>query len=89
LVIGVGLGLLAGLHLPPRVGWRELIVGAFIAASGFSVGLFFCSALVPPGQLHSELSMGVLLCLAAAPLAIVFAKVSRAGRFATAVGEER
>jgi NhaA family Na+:H+ antiporter len=88
LVIGVGLGLLAGLHLPRRVGWRELIVGAFITASGFSVGLFFCSALVPPGQLHSELSMGVLLCLVVLPLAIVFAKVSRVCSFASAVGEE-
>ncbi len=80
-VIGVGLGLLAGLHLPARVGWRELIVGALIAAMGFSVGLFFCAALLPPGQLRSELSMGVLLSLAAAPLAILCARVLRVGRF--------
>ncbi len=78
------MGLLAGLHLPPRVGWRELIVGAFIAASGFSIGLFFCTALLPPGQLRSELSMGVLLCLVAAPLAMAGARVMRVGRFAAA-----
>ena len=83
-VIGVGIGLLAGLHLPARVGWRELMVGAFIAASGFSVGLFFCTALLPPGQLRSELSMGVLLCLVAAPLAMAGARVMRVGRFAAA-----
>ena len=83
-VIGVGLGLLAGLHLPARVGWRELIVGALIVAMGFSVGLFFCAALLPPGQLRSELSMGVLLSLAAGPLAMLCAKVLRVGRFAHA-----
>jgi Na+:H+ antiporter, NhaA family len=81
-VLGAGVAVLAGLHLPARVGWRELIVGGLIAAIGFSVGLFFCTALLPPGQLHSEISMGVLMSLAAAPLAIVVAKVLRVGRFA-------
>ena len=43
----------AGLALPPvftfltRIGWRELIVGGLITAMGFSVGLFFCTALFP------------------------------------------
>ena len=82
--IGTGIGLLAGLHLPARVGWRELMVGAFIVAMGFSVGLFFCTALLPPGQLRSELSMGVLVCLVAAPLAMLGARVLRVGRFAPA-----
>lgn len=81
-VLGAGVAVLAGLHLPPRVAWRELIVGGLIAAIGFSVGLFFCTALLPPGQLHSEISMGVLMSLTAAPLAIVVAKVLRVGRFA-------
>jgi NhaA family Na+:H+ antiporter len=80
-VLGAGVAVLAGLHLPARVGWRELIVGGLIAAIGFSVGLFFCTALLPPGQLHSEISMGVLMSLAAAPLAIAVARVLRVGRF--------
>ena len=53
-LIGAGLASLGGLHLPPRVGWRELFVGGLIAAMGFSVGLVFCDALLPPGQLRSE-----------------------------------
>jgi len=81
LLIGAGLALVGGLHLPHRVGWRELIVGGLIAAMGFSVGLFFSSALFPPGQPRSEMSMGVLLSLLGAPLALVAARLLRVGRF--------
>jgi len=80
-LIGAGLALVAGFHLPQRVGWRELLVTGLTAAMGFCVGLFFCTALLPPGQLRSEVSMGVLLSLAAAPLAIGAAMVLRVGRF--------
>jgi Na+:H+ antiporter, NhaA family len=78
---GAGLAMLAGLHLPHRIGWRELMVGGLIGAMGFSVGLFFSSALFPPGQLRSETSMGVLLSFMAAPLAFVAAKLLGVGRF--------
>jgi len=71
----------AGLHLPSRLGWRELVVVGFTVAIGFSVGLFFCAALLPPGQLLAESSMGVLLTLAAAPLAFLAARLLRVGRF--------
>jgi Na+:H+ antiporter, NhaA family len=81
LLMGVGLALLGGFHLPQRVGWRDLIVGGLIAAIGFSVALFFCAELFPPGQLRSELRMGVLLSLAGAPLAIIAAKIFGVGRF--------
>jgi Na+:H+ antiporter, NhaA family len=82
LLIAAGAALAAGLRLPLRVGWRELIVVGFTAAIGFSIGLFVCAALLPPGQLRSETSMGVLLSLAAAPLALVAARLLRVGRFA-------
>ena len=82
LVAGTGLALALGFHLPHRVGWRELIVAGFLAAMGLSVGLFFSASIFPPGQLRSELSMGVLLSLAGAPLAVAAALVLRVGRFA-------
>jgi NhaA family Na+:H+ antiporter len=82
LLISAGIATAAGLHLPHRVGWRELLVAGFLAAIGFTVGLFFCAALIPPGQLRSELSMGVILSLAGAPLAIAAARLLRVGRFA-------
>ena len=83
LAMAVGVALAGGLHLPHRVGWRELIVIAFAATIGFSVGLFFCTAVLPPGQLRAEVSMGVLLTLVGVPLALVSARLLRVGRFAT------
>src|SRR5262249_36077959 len=80
-LLGVGVALVVGLHLPQRVGWRELTVAGLIAAIGFSIGLFFCSALLAPGQLRSETSMGVLLSLAGAPLAFLAARLLHVGRF--------
>ena len=82
LVLASGAAVLLGLRLPRNLGWREVIVVGFVAAIGFSVGLFFCTALLPPGQLRSEMSMGVLLSLAGAPLALVSAMLLRVGRFA-------
>jgi NhaA family Na+:H+ antiporter len=81
-LIGSVAARLAGLHLPQQVGWRELTVIGFTAAIGFTVGLFFCAALLPPGQLRSEMSMGVLLSLVGAPLALASARLLRVGRFA-------
>jgi NhaA family Na+:H+ antiporter len=82
ILLGAGLALAAGLHLPHRVGWRELLVVGFAASVGFSVGLFFSAVIMPPGQLRSELSMGVLLTLAGVPLALASARLLRVGRFA-------
>jgi NhaA family Na+:H+ antiporter len=79
-LVGVAAARLIGFHLPSRVTWRDLTVGGLIVAVGFSVGLFFTSALLPPGQLRSEMQMGVLLSLAAAPLAVVVAKIIRVGK---------
>jgi len=81
LLAGVGVALLCGLHLPHKIGWRELIVGGLVASMGFSIGLFFSGALFPSGQLRSEVSMGVLMALAGAPLALVAAWLLRVGRF--------
>jgi hypothetical protein len=48
---------------------------------GFSVGLFFSSALFPPGQPRSEISMGVLLSLLGTPLALLASRLLGVGRF--------
>jgi Na+:H+ antiporter, NhaA family len=82
ILIATGAALAAGLHLPREVTWRELIVVGFAAAIGFSIGLFLCTALFPPGQLRSEIGMGVLLSLAGAGCAVAAARVLQVGRFA-------
>jgi NhaA family Na+:H+ antiporter len=80
-LLAAGVAVAVGLHLPQRVGWRELTVVGFIAAIGFSIGLFFTAALLAQGQLRSETGMGVLLTLLAAPLAFLAAQLLRVGRF--------
>ena len=70
-----------GLHLPQHMGWRDLIVIGITAAIGFSVGLFFCAALMSPGQIRSEISMGVLLTVAGLPLALLAGRMLGVGRF--------
>jgi NhaA family Na+:H+ antiporter len=70
------------MHLPQRVGWKELLVVGFVSAIGFSVGLFMSNELLATGQLRAETSMGVLLTLIAAPIALVTARALRVGRFA-------
>lgn len=83
LLLAAGLAVLAGLHLPRQLGWKDLIVIGFVAAMGFSVGLFFCAAIFPPGQLRSEMSMGVLLTLTGGLFALIACRIFRVGRFAT------
>jgi len=80
-LVGAGVALLCGLPLPHKIGWRELIVGGLIASMGFSIGLFFSGALFPSGQLRSEISMGVLMSLVGAPLALAAAALLGVGRF--------
>ena len=81
IMLGAGLAILAGLHLPQHMGWRDLIVIGITAAIGFSVGLFFCAALMSPGQIRSEISMGVLLTVAGLPLALLAGRMLGVGRF--------
>jgi NhaA family Na+:H+ antiporter len=81
LLLGAGLAVLAGLHLPHRLRWHHLIAIGFAAAIGFSVGLFFSAALLPPGQLRSEINMGVLLtAVLGLPLAVAAGRLSAPAR---------
>jgi Na+:H+ antiporter, NhaA family len=97
MLVGKPLGVLAasgaavavGLKLDHRIGWRELTVVGLILPLGFSVALFFSTALLPPGQLRSEASMGVLIALSAAPAALVAAWLLGVGRFARAAATQR
>jgi Na+:H+ antiporter, NhaA family len=80
-VVATGAAVALGLKLPHRVGWREVIVVGLMMSLGFSVALFMSTALLPPGQLRSEASMGVLIALVGAPAAFLAAMLLRVGRF--------
>jgi Na+:H+ antiporter, NhaA family len=81
ILAGTAIALAAGLHLPHRVGWRELIVVGVIAGVGFTMGLFFTTAILAPGQLLAETKMGVLVTVIGAPLAVVAARLLHVGSF--------
>jgi Na+:H+ antiporter, NhaA family len=77
----IALALAAGVHVPRRVHWRALIVLALLSGVGFTLALFFASAVFPAGQLLNETRIGTLLSLSAAPLALAAARLLRVGRF--------
>jgi NhaA family Na+:H+ antiporter len=75
ILIAVGLAVAAGLHLPRRVGWRELAVVALATSSGFTFALLFATGSVAPGPMLAQIKLGALFSVVAAPLAIALAKV--------------
>lgn len=81
-LLGCAFALAAGLHLPARVGWRELSVVGLITGTGFTVALFFATAIFAPGQMLTETKTGALLTLLSALLALALARLLRVGRFA-------
>jgi NhaA family Na+:H+ antiporter len=81
LMAGVGLAAALGLHLPRRIGWRELVVVGCISMIGFTAALFFATAAVDAGPTLSALKMGALLSVGGALIAFAAAALVRTGRF--------
>ena len=82
---GVALAVAAGLHLPPRVHWRELLVIVLAATPGFAFALFFAVVSYAPGPLLTEIKLGALLTAGGALLAWAAARMLHVGRFAAVV----
>jgi Na+:H+ antiporter, NhaA family len=84
--IGIGvataIACAAGLHLPHRVGWRDIAVVGCIASIGLVFALFFSSAVMPPGTLLLEMKLGALITIFGALLAFIAARALRVGRYA-------
>jgi NhaA family Na+:H+ antiporter len=78
----VGIAISAGLHLPLRVGWREVLVVGCTATIGLVFALFFAAAVMPLGALLLEMKMGALITIAGGGLAFAVARVLAVGRFA-------
>jgi Na+/H+ antiporter NhaA len=83
LAIGLAVAHLLGLALPRHVGWRELIVLAFLSTIGFTMALFFATVAVGPGPVRLELKMGALWTITGGLLAMGAAWWLGLGRFAT------
>jgi NhaA family Na+:H+ antiporter len=67
---------LVGAHLPPGLRLADLLVVGIVASIGFTVSLFFATAAFPGGSALAETKMGALLSFAAAPIAILVARLS-------------
>jgi NhaA family Na+:H+ antiporter len=82
IVAAAGMAIVAGLHLPQRVGWPELVVVGCTASIGLVFTLFFATAVMPLGPLLLQMKIGALLTIAGGGLAFAAAWVLRVGRFA-------
>ena len=81
ILLAVAVAIWGGLHLPGRLGWREVAVVGAAAGIGFTVALFFSTAAFPPGPLLDQTKMGALLSVSSALVAFALAAILRVGRF--------
>jgi NhaA family Na+:H+ antiporter len=72
----------AGLQLPRGLGWGALTVTAFATSSGFTLALFFSTALLPTGAVLQQIKVGALATVAGAFVALLVARFVHSGRFA-------
>jgi NhaA family Na+:H+ antiporter len=82
IVAAAGVAVAAGLHLPQRVGWRELVVVGCTASIGLIFALFFAAAVMPPGPVLLEMKMGALVTVFGGVLAFAAARLLQVGRCA-------
>ena len=79
ILAAVALGLALGLHLPRRIGWRELTVIALATSSGFTFALFFATSVIPMGPVLTQIKIGALSTVAGALLTFGAAWLLRVG----------
>lgn len=82
ILVAIGSGMAAGLRLPVRLHWRELVVMSLAASSGFTFALFFAATVIPAGPLLNELKLGALSTALSAVVAFAAARLLHVGRFA-------
>lgn len=75
ILAAVGLAHLAGLSLPPRFGWRRLVVVAFATSTGFAFALFFASGVLPMGAVLTQVKLGALLTIVGGLVTLVVARL--------------
>jgi len=82
MLLAIAAGLAAGLHLPNRIGWRELVVVAFATSVGFAIALFLATGVVATGPVLSEAKLGVLSSVVGVLIAFAAARLLKVGRLA-------
>ena len=84
ILAAVGLAVAAGLHLPGRLRWREMVVVALATSSGFAIALFLATGVLATGPVLAEAKLGVLGSAAGAGVAFAVAWLLKVGRLARA-----
>jgi NhaA family Na+:H+ antiporter len=87
ILAGIGLAVWAGLHLPRRMQWRELVVIALASSSGFTFALFMAAAVLPIGAVVQQITLGALSTVAGAAVTLLAAWLLGVGRFALPKGD--
>jgi len=82
IILAVGVALAAGLHLPGRMGWRELLVVAFASSAGFAIALFLATGVLATGPVLAEAKIGVLGSVVGVLIAFAAARLLKVGRLA-------
>jgi NhaA family Na+:H+ antiporter len=82
ILAGVAIAGAAGLQLPSRLHWRELVVVSLASSAGFAFALFSAVAIYPAGPVLAELTLGAVLSGVGVVAAFIAARVLRVGRFA-------
>ena len=87
IMLFAGIARLVGGRLPEGLRVADLAVVGIAASIGFTVSLFFATAAFAEGPALAETKMGALLSFAAAPLALIVARVvrGRQGTIASAI----
>jgi NhaA family Na+:H+ antiporter len=83
ILLAVGAAVAVGLHLPRRIGWREVVVIAVASSTGFTIALFFATGILSIGPMLSQLTVGALATSVGALLALGAGRLLRVGRFAS------
>ena len=89
ILASIALAMAAGLRLPFRLHWRELIVVSLAASAGFTFALFSAASMIPAGPLLNELKLGALSTAVSAVLAFAAARLLHVGRFGNRSGAVR
>jgi NhaA family Na+:H+ antiporter len=82
MVVAAAIAVAVGLRLPPRIGWREMVIIAVATSSGFTFALLFATGAVALGPILAEIKLGALGSVAAVPLTLLLARYLKVGRFA-------
>ena len=76
-LVAVHAGMALGLHLPGRIGWRELLVISVVLTIGFTMALFFATSAMGAGPALSAIKIGALLSAGGAVLSFAAARILR------------